>query len=270
MTRQQHTLKAPTGIALLAAVCGVVIFLPLGAVVARVPWGHFWSTLSSESSTSAMWLSLHTSFITTVLAIVTGLPLAWTLAHREFPLKSIVRAICVLPMVLPPVVGGVALLYAFGRRGVVGSILYDWFNIQIAFTQSAAILAQYFVAVPFFIVVMESAFEQADIRLTGAARTLGARPWRTLLHVSLPSMKPALIAAIALTWARALGEFGATITFAGNSPGRTQTLPLAIYGSLENRDDGALTLSFVMMAISFSVLILLRQRWLGALRRGGV
>ena len=269
MTTSRRTLSSPRGIAIFATVCAVLIVLPLGSLVVRVPWSTFWSTLSSDTSQTALWLSLRTSFITTVLAIFSGLPLAWVLAHVQFRFKTLIRAVCVLPMVLPPVVGGVALLYAFGRRGVVGSSLDDWFGIRIAFTQSAAVLAQYFVAVPFFVVVMESAFQQADPRISDAARTLGAGPWRTLLRVVLPGMKPAFVAAIALTWARALGEFGATISFAGNSPGRTQTLPLAIYSSLEAGNDEALTLSFIMMIVSFSVLVALRQRWLGALRRGG-
>jgi molybdate transport system permease protein len=269
MTTHRRALSAPKGMAVLATVCGVLVVLPLASLVVRVPWRSFWSTLSSDASQTALWLSLRTSLITTLLAILTGLPLAWVLAHVRFRFKTVIRAACVLPMVLPPVVGGVALLYAFGRRGVVGSSLDDWFGIRIAFTQSAAVLAQYFVAVPFFVVVMESAFQQADPRVSDAARTLGAGPWRTLLRVVLPSMKPAIVAAVALTWARALGEFGATISFAGNSPGRTQTLPLAIYSSLEAGDNEALTLSFIMMFVSFTVLVLLRHRWLGALRRGG-
>ena len=171
-------------------------------------------------------------------------------------------------MVLPPVVGGVALIYAFGRRGLIGSSLEDWFGYRIAFTQSATVLAQFFVAAPFFIVVMESAFSQVDASTTWAARTLGAGPWRTLLKVNIPILWPSLIAGTVLTWARALGEFGATITFAGNSPGSTQTLPLAIYSSLESGKDAAVSLSFLMMAISFVVLISLRHRWMTAFQRG--
>jgi molybdate transport system permease protein len=189
-------------------------------------------------------------------------------AHRTFPLKNVLRTLCVLPMVLPPVVGGVALIYAFGRRGLIGSTLEDWFGYRIAFTQSATVLAQFFVAAPFFIVVMESVFSQVDASTTWASRTLGAGPWRTLLTVNIPILWPSLVAGIVLTWARALGEFGATITFAGNSPGSTQPLPLAIYSSLESGNDAAVSLSFLMMVISFVVLISLRQRWMTAFQRG--
>ena len=268
MKNNRSPLSAPRGLTALAAACVVFISLPLLAIVIRVPWSQFFSTIFEASAREALWLSLRTSLITTVLAIFTGLPLAWMFAHRTFPFKNILRTICVLPMVLPPVVGGVALIYAFGRRGLIGSTLDDWFGYRIAFTQSATVLAQFFVAAPFFIVVMESAFSQVDASTTWAARTLGAGPWRTLLKVNIPILWPSLIAGIVLTWARALGEFGATITFAGNSPGSTQTLPLAIYSSLESGKDAAVSLSFLMMAISFVVLISLRHRWMTAFQRG--
>ena len=268
MKHQRSQLSAPRGLSALAVACVIFISLPLLAIVARVPWSQFFSTIFEASSQEALWLSLRTSLITTVLAIVAGLPLAWMFAHRTFPLKNILRTLCVLPMVLPPVVGGVALIYAFGRRGLIGTTLEDWFGYRIAFTQSATVLAQFFVAAPFFIVVMESAFAQVDASTTWASRTLGAGPWRTLLTVNIPVLWPSLVAGIVLTWARALGEFGATITFAGNSPGSTQTLPLAIYSSLESGNDAAVSLSFLMMAISFVVLISLRQRWMTAFQRG--
>ncbi|MSO59877.1 MAG: molybdate ABC transporter permease subunit [Ilumatobacteraceae bacterium] len=269
MTHRSRAVNSPRGFSAVAIACGVLIALPLVALVIRVPWSQFWLSLSSDAATTALSLSIRTSLISTSLAVVTGLPLAWLLAHRNFRGIAIVRALCVLPMVLPPVVGGVALLYAFGTKGVVGSALNDWWGVRLAFTQTAAVLAQYFVAVPFFIVVMESAFQQFDQRLAHAARTLGAGAWRTLVTITLPVVRPALIAGIVLTWARALGEFGATITFAGNTPGRTQTLPLAIYMAFENGDDQALVLSFVMMTVSFVALVLLRQHWISALKRGG-
>lgn len=269
MMRPSRTLNGPRGFFAIAILCATLIALPLVALAIRVPWSTFFSSLSSETATTALFLSLRTSLISTSLAIITGLPLAWLLAHRNFRGIALVRALCVLPMVLPPVVGGVALLYAFGAKGVIGSALNDWFDIRLAFTQTAAVLAQYFVAVPFFIVVMESAFQQFDQRLAQAARTLGAGPWRTFVTVTLPVVRPALIAGVVLTWARALGEFGATITFAGNTAGRTQTLPLAIYMAFENGDDQALVLSFIMMTVSFVVLVLLRQHWISALKRGG-
>ena len=265
MTHRSRSLSSPRGFLIIAVICAILIALPLVALVIRVPWTNFWSSLSSDAARTALFLSARTSLISTSLAVITGLPLAWLLAHRNFPGIAVVRALCVLPMVLPPVVGGVALLYAFGTKGLIGSALNDWWGIRLGFTQTAAILAQYFVAVPFFIVVMESAFQ----RLAQAARTLGAGPWHTFVTVTLPVVRPALIAGVVLTWARALGEFGATITFAGNTPGRTQTLPLAIYTAFESGDDQALVLSFIMMAVSFVVLVLLRQHWISALKRGG-
>jgi molybdate transport system permease protein len=244
-----------------------LVAFPLLAIVIRQPWSHLWGAISAESSRDALLLSLRTSSLTTAVVFVIGLPLAWVLARSNWRLMSLVRAICVLPMVLPPVVGGVALLYAFGRNGVVGGVLNDWFGIRLAFTETAVVLSQFFVAAPFFIVVMESAFQQIDNRLIDAARTLGAGPWYTLRRVVLPIAKPSLIAGLVLTWARALGEFGATITFAGNTPGRTQTLPLAIYSALESGDDAALALSFLMMVLSLLILVGLRDKWLPALRR---
>jgi molybdate transport system permease protein len=260
-------LSQPRGVGALAAMGLALVAFPLLAIVIRQPWSGLWRAISAESSLDALLLSLRTSTFTTAVVFVIGLPLAWVLARSTRRLMSIVRAICVLPMVLPPVVGGVALLYAFGRNGVVGGALNDWLGIRLAFTETAVVLSQFFVAAPFFIVVMESAFQQIDNRLIGAARTLGAGPWYTLRRVVLPIAKPSLVAGLVLTWARALGEFGATITFAGNTPGRTQTLPLAIYSALESGDDAALALSFLMMVLSLLILVGLRDKWLPALRR---
>lgn len=243
--------------------------VPIVAVVWRTPWSGFWSAVSNDASRTALLLSLRTSLLATLLALVFGTPLAWLLATARFRGRALVRSLVVLPMVLPPVVGGVALLFAFGRRGVVGGVLDDWFGVRLAFTEAATVMAEFFVAAPFFIVVMEAAFEQVDHRVLGAARTFGAGPWRTFLTVTLPMVQTSLAAGLVLTWARALGEFGATITFAGNTPGRTQTIPLAVYGALESGNDSALALSMLMVAISVAVLVALRGRWVGALRRGG-
>lgn len=265
----RRALSQPRGIGMLSVVAIALLAFPLIAVVIRQPWGQLWESVSNESSLQALWLSLRTSTVTTALAFVVGLPFAWLLAKGSMRGTSVLRALCVLPMVLPPVVGGVALLYAFGRQGVLGGILDEWFGVRLAFTETAVVLSQFFVAAPFFIVVMESAFQQMDARLIGAARTLGAGPWHTLVRIVLPVVRPSLIAGLVLTWARALGEFGATITFAGNTPGRTQTLPLAIYSSLEAGNDAALALSFLMMVVSMAILVGLRGSWLPALRRGG-
>lgn len=266
MTRR---LSSPRGIALLALPAFLLVALPVVAVAWRTPWSGFWSAVSNESSRTALTLSLRTSLIATLLTLIFGTPLAWFLANAQFRGRSFVRSLCVLPMVLPPVVGGVALLYAFGRRGMLGSLLDDWFGVRLAFSETAAILAEFFVAAPFFVVVMESAFEAIDQRLIGTARTFGAGPWRTFFTVTLPMVQSSLVAGLVLTWARALGEFGATITFAGNTPGRTQTVPLAVYSALESGSDSALALSMLMMFVSIVVLVALRNRWVGPFTRGG-
>jgi len=266
MTRR---LSHPRGLALFGLPAAGLVVVPIVAVVWRTPWSSFWSSVSNEASRTALFLSLRTSLIATLLALVFGTPLAWSLAHSRFRGRTIVRALLVLPMVLPPVVGGVALLFAFGRRGVIGGVLHDWFGVRLAFTETATVMAEFFVAAPFFIVVMEAAFEQVDRRIVGAARTFGAGPWRAFLTVTVPLVRPSLVAGLVLTWARALGEFGATITFAGNTPGRTQTIPLAVYSALESGDDSALAMSMLMVAVSVVVLVSLRGRWIGALRRGG-
>lgn len=266
MTRR---LSHPRGLALIGLPAAALVIVPIAAVVWRTPWSNFWSAVSNDASRTALVLSLRTSVVATLLALIFGTPLAWFLANSNLRGRSLVRALIILPMVLPPVVGGVALLFAFGRRGLMGGLLNDWFGIRLAFTETATVMAQFFVAAPFFVVVMEAAFDQVDQRVVGAARTFGAGPWRTFLTVTIPLVGPSLIAATVLTWARALGEFGATITFAGNTPGRTQTVPLAVYSALESGDDSALALSMLMVIVSVAVLVALRGRWMGALRRGG-
>jgi molybdate transport system permease protein len=213
----------------------------------------------------ALRLSLECSVLSTVLSICLGVPLAWVLARISFPGRGIARALCTLSMVLPPVVGGVALFFALGRRGIVGQWLDQWFGVRLPFTTAAVVIAQTFVSMPFLVITVEGALRQMDQRIEGAARTLGASPWYTFRRVTLPTIKPALFAGIVLAWARALGEFGATITFAGNFPGTTQTLPLAVYLALETDAPQAIGLSLVLVAVSFAVLVGLRDRWLGGM-----
>jgi molybdate transport system permease protein len=174
-----------------------------------------------------------------------------------------------LPIVLPPVVGGIALLVAFGRRGWIGAWLDSAFGVTLPFQTAGAVLAETFVAMPFFVLTMEGALRALDLRLEDAARTLGARPWTVLLRITLPLLRPSLVAGAIVCWARALGEFGATITFAGNFPGRTQTLPLAVYVLLETRPESAFLASALLLVVSLLVLVLLRRQWLapGALAR---
>lgn len=259
MRRSSHQL--PRGLLVASLVGFVLLVLPIVALLVRMPWSALTDIVTEKRNRTALILSVRTSVIATFLSVIVGIPIAYVLAHRSIPGLRFVRALCVLPMVLPPVVGGVALIYVLGKNGVIGEHLWDWFGIRLAFTETAAVLAQFFVAAPFFIVVMESAFTSLDPSIIGVSRTLGARPWYSLLRIELPMVLPAFLAGIVLTWARALGEFGATITFAGNTEGRTQTLPLAVYSALESGSDAALLLSFLLIAISFVVLVALRSHW---------
>ena len=250
---------------LVLAIAALVFFaLPFLGLLWKVPWGDAWSILTSHSSLTALRLSLWCSTWATLFSLLFGVPLAWLLARVEFPGRSAARALCTLSMVLPPVVAGVALFYALGRRGLVGQYLDRWFGITLPFTTAGVIVAQTFVAMPFLVFTVEAAFRQLDTRYEDAARTLGASRWYVFRRVTVPAIRPGLIAGAVLAWARALGEFGATITFAGNFPGRTQTMPLAIYIANEVKPDEAIVLSLVLIAVSFGVLVGLRDRFLGS------
>jgi molybdate transport system permease protein len=182
--------------------------------------------------------------------------------RSSFPGKTFVRALVVLPLVMPPVVAGVGLIAAFGRRGVVGSWLYDWFDFQLTFTTGSAVLAATFVSFPLAVLALEAGLRGLDERLEDAASTLGASRWYVMRRVTLPLMAPQIAAALVLSWARALGEFGATITFAGNLQGRTQTLPLAVFERLQTDQDAAFAISMLLIAIAFGVIIGLHGRFL--------
>ncbi len=262
--RQVGQERLPVPVLMLALAAIAFFALPFIGLLWKVPWGDAWAILTSESSLTALRLSLWCSFWATAFAVLFGVPLAWLLARSVFPGRSTVRALCTLSMVLPPVVAGVALFYALGRRGLVGQYLDRWFGITLPFTTAGVIVAQTFVAMPFLVITVEAAFRQADTRFEDAARTLGASRWYVFRRVTLPAIRPGLIAGAVLAWARALGEFGATITFAGNFPGRTQTMPLAIYIANETNPDEAIVLSFVLIAVSFAVLVALRDRFLGS------
>jgi molybdate transport system permease protein len=254
---------------LLALAAGLVaalfFLLPLAGLVWRAPWRSVGSDLGAPDVRTALRLSLETSLGALVLCLLFGLPLAWVLARVDFPGRRLLRALTVLPMVLPPVVGGIALIYAFGRRGIVGQYLDRWFGIVLPFSTKGAILAEAFVAMPFLVITAEAAFRSLDQAYEEAARTLGANRWTVFRRVTMPLAGPALAAGAVLCWARALGEFGATITFAGNFPGTTQTMPLAVYLSLESsRPQTAIVLSLVLLLVSLGVLVGLRDRWLGA------
>lgn len=249
-------------VVVVAALAVAFFALPLIGLVKRAPWGDLWGDLTTPEARSAIRLSILASVSATALSVLFGLPLSWVLARLSFPGKALVRALVLLPLVLPPVVGGVALLSAFSRRGMAGAVLFDWFGIQLTFSTAGVVLAETFVALPFFVITVEAALRSMDTRFEQVAATLGAGRWTTFHRVTVRLAMPSLIAGAVLSWARALGEFGATITFAGNVEGRTRTLPLAVYLFLENHPETAIALSIVLLAISLTVLVALRDRWL--------
>jgi len=248
------------------AAAGLLFFLiPLAGLVAKTPWAQVGSAVAAPGTATALGLSLVCSLCATMAALVLGIPLGLLLSRTTGTLRSVLRALTTLPMVLPPVVGGVALLLAFGRRGLVGSLLYQAFGIQIPFTTTAAVMAETFVAMPFLVIAVEAGLRSLDHRYEEAARALGASSWTVFSRVTLPLLRPAIFSGAVLCWARSLGEFGATITFAGNFPGRTQTVPIAVYIALETNPDSAIVLSLILLAVSIAVLVGMRDRWLGAL-----
>lgn len=249
------------------AALGLALFaVPLVGLLVRTPWSSLGTTLSGSVALDALRISLVASVGSTVAAAVLGLPLAFVLARVDFPGKAIVRGVVLLPLVLPPVVGGAALLFALGRRGVVGGPLADATGIVLPFSTGGVIIATTFVAMPFLVVTVEGALRNLDRRFEHAAESLGASPWTVLRRVTMPLIGPSIVAGLVLTWARALGEFGATITFAGNLAGRTQSLPLAVFVALEGDRDTAVALSLVMIVISLAVIVALRDRWFGGFR----
>ncbi|WP_203784748.1 ABC transporter permease [Paractinoplanes rishiriensis] len=251
---------------LLPAIAGVVFLtLPLVGLLARTPWATLPERLAEPEVLAALKLSLLTATLATVLCILLGVPLAWLLARVKFPGRRLVRALITVPLVLPPVVGGIALLLALGRRGLIGSWLDETFGITLPFSTAGVVVAESFVALPFLVIAVEGALRGADTRYEEAAATLGASRLVTFTHVTLPLVAPGIAAGAVLCWARALGEFGATITFAGNFPGITQTMPLAVYQTMESGDlEGAVVLSLILLAVSVTILVALRDRWLTA------
>ena len=245
-----------------ALIAVIFVALPLLSIFVRVPWSDLGNMLSQKSTREALLISLQTSIIAAVISCLFGVPLAWSLARSESRGLSVLRVVCITPMVLPPVVGGIALLTAFGRQGIVGQYLYDWFNISLPFTRTAVVMSQVFVAIPFLVLAVEAAFRQSDRGLEDAARTMGASPSRVFFTIAIPSARPAIVAGIALAWARSLGEFGASITFAGSFPGRTQTLPMAVYELVSVDYRLSLVLSLVLILISVAVLAAMRDRWM--------
>ncbi|UYM06248.1 ABC transporter permease [Solicola gregarius] len=255
--------RAPAVLLVLSGLALVVLLLPVVSLLVRTPWTQLADRLTSPEILDALRLSLVSATTAAALSLLLGVPLAWLLARVDFRGRALVRALVTVPLVLPPVVGGIALLMAFGRRGVVGGPVYDAFGLTIPFTTTAVVLAQTFVALPFLVISVEGALRSADLRYDEVAATLGAGRWATFRTVTLPLAAPGVISGTVLAWARALGEFGATITFAGNFPGTTRTMPLEIYTARQADEGASLVLSAILLAISVLVLASLRERWIG-------
>lgn len=242
-------MRPPVWLWIPAAGAILVVVVPLLGLITSVDLGTLWPLLTSEASVTALLLSLRTAAVATALCIVLGAPLALLLARGSWPGQSVLRALVLVPLVLPPVVGGLALLTTFGRRGLLGEHLVAA-GISISYSTTAVVLAQTFVALPFLVLSLEGSVRGLDRRQEEAAATLGAGPWRRLTRVTLPLVAPGLVSGCVLAFARALGEFGATLTFAGSAQGRTRTLPLEIYLQREVDQDAAIALSLVLVVLA--------------------
>lgn len=252
----------PAGIAL------AFLVLPLVALVIRVPWGQIGQIVVGNGVVQSLALSLGAGLAATVLSVVFGVPLAWVLARSvewNPVLRRLLRAFVTVPLVLPPVVGGIALVLLLGRTGLIGAFLRAWFGIQIPFTTPAVVISETFVAMPFLVLSVEGALRGADRRLEDAAETLGASRWMIFRRITLPLIAPGVAAGAVLSFARALGEFGATITFAGDFPGVTRTMPIAAYIALESDPGSAYVIALILLVVAVGVLFALRDRWVGGL-----
>ncbi len=262
VTRQS---RPPLALTWPAAIAVLFLALPLVAVLLRVPWGSLGEILTREQTIEALLLSLGTAMLATIVCMLIGIPLAWWLDWLGRSPGSLsyrlVRALVLIPLVLPPVVGGVALLMLLGRRGVLGGPVYDLTGLSVPFTTAAVVVAQSFVALPFLVLAVEGALRSIDRNLDEVALDLGATPAQAFLLVVLPIIRPAVLSGAVLCFARALGEFGATITLAGNLPGVTQTMPIATYTTMQTDPDSAITLSLILLLVAVGILISLRDRW---------
>ncbi|WP_405087791.1 ABC transporter permease [Microbispora sp. NBC_01389] len=255
----------PPWMLVLPAVAGLAfLVLPLAGLLIRAPWSTLLQRLAEPQVLEALRLSLLCATAATAVCVLLGVPLAWLLARVEFPGRRVARALVTVPLVLPPVVGGVALLLVLGRRGLAGQWLESAFGITLPFTTAGVVVAEAFVAMPFLVISVEGALRGADRRFEEAAATLGASRWTVFRRVTLPLVMPGVVAGAVLCWARALGEFGATITFAGNFPGTTRTMPLAVYLALETEPEAAVVLSLVLLTVSVVILACLRDRWVNS------
>ena len=256
--------RAPLRLVLPALAAVALLVVPLLGLVARSPWRELPDLLTDPALHEALWLSVLTATVATLVCVLLGLPLAWVLARMAVRGRALLRGLVAVPLVMPPVVAGVALLAAFGRTGLVGAPLRDAFGVTVPYTTVAVVLAHTFVALPFFVLSVEGAMRASSREYDAVAAVLGAGRWTTFRRVTVPLVMPGIGAGMLLAWARSLGEFGATITFAGNFPGRTQTMPLAVYLALQNDPEAAIALSLVLLAVSIAVLAGLRDRWMTA------
>lgn len=262
-TSRTSTRGGPPARLLLPALIGLTfLVIPVLAVLLKASWRTLPGELGTYDVLAALRLSLETTTVATLLCLLLGVPLAWLLARVRFRGRGAVRSLVTLPLVLPPVVGGFALLLAFGQDGVLGAWLDTTFGVTLPFTSAAVVMAQTFVALPFTVISVEGAFRASDERYDDAAATLGASRWVTFRSVTLPLALPGVVSGAVLSWARALGEFGATITFAGNFPGTTRTMPIEVYIALQQSPQAAIAVSLILIAISVAVLAILRERWL--------
>ena len=251
----------PSVLAVPAIIGLALLVLPLGALVWRVEWTTLWRDITSPEAVSALVLSLVTGLIATAVCVVLGVPLALVIARSGPRLSAFLRVLVTIPLVLPPMVGGVALLFLLGRTGPLGQVLDEWWGVRIPFTTTAVVLAQAFVALPFLVLALEGAMRTSGVEFERTAATLGARRWTILWRVTLPLAAPGLVAGVILCFARAIGEFGATALFAGNAPGVTQTMPLAIYTAFNGSGVGqgtAVALSLLLLVTAIAVLLLVR------------
>ena len=254
--------RPPLVLVLPAALAAVLLVVPLVTLVADTPWADLPDQLADPRVRDALWLTTATSLATVVACLALGTPLAWLLARVDFRGRALLRAVLAVPLVLPPVVAGVALVTALGRNGLIGSVLRDATGLTIPYTTGAVVIAHTFVSMPFYVLALEGALRASGERYDVVAATLGADRWTTFRRVTLPLAVPGLLAGSVLAWARSLGEFGATITFAGNYPGTTQTMPTLIYSALQSDPEVARTLSMILLVLSIAILAALRNRWL--------
>lgn len=254
--------RPPLALVLPAALAAVLLVVPLVTLVADTPWADLPDQLADPRVRDALWLTTATSLATVLACLALGTPLAWLLARVDFRGRALLRAVLAVPLVLPPVVAGVALVTALGRNGLIGSVLRDATGLTIPYTTGAVVIAHTFVSMPFYVLALEGALRASGERYDVVAATLGADRWTTFRRVTLPLAVPGLLAGSVLAWARSLGEFGATITFAGNYPGTTQTMPSLIYSALQSDPEVARTLSMILLVLSIAILAALRNRWL--------